>query len=97
LCLSSSSSAFQFFPNFLFGPTTLLTGMTGISLHMRWPLTSQSHGSVSQREQLVFSYGSNSTPHDLTKLNFSRFSFRKCFYFGIADKILLKIADNLLP
>jgi hypothetical protein len=22
----------------------LLTGMTGISLHMQWPLTSQSHG-----------------------------------------------------
>jgi hypothetical protein len=39
----------------------LLTGMTGISLHMQWPLTSQSHGSVSQREQLVFRYGSNST------------------------------------
>jgi hypothetical protein len=32
----------------------LLTGMTGISLHMQWPLTSQLHGSVSQREQLVF-------------------------------------------
>jgi hypothetical protein len=32
----------------------LLTGMTGISLHMQWPLTSQSHGSVSQREQLDF-------------------------------------------
>jgi hypothetical protein len=31
----------------------LLTGMTGISLHMQWPLTSQLHGSVSQREQLV--------------------------------------------
>jgi hypothetical protein len=30
----------------------LLTGMTGISLHMQWPLTSQLHGSVSQREQL---------------------------------------------
>jgi hypothetical protein len=26
----------------LFGSTTLLTGMTGISLHMQWPLTSQS-------------------------------------------------------
>jgi hypothetical protein len=32
----------------------LLTGMTGISLHMQWPLTSQLHGSVSQREQLFF-------------------------------------------
>jgi hypothetical protein len=28
--------------------------MTGISLHMQWPLTSQLHGSVSQREQLFF-------------------------------------------
>jgi hypothetical protein len=36
--------------------------MTGISLHMQWPLTSQLHGSVSQREQLFFRYGSNSTP-----------------------------------
>jgi hypothetical protein len=27
---------------------------------MQWPLTSQSHGSFSQREQLVFRYGSNS-------------------------------------
>jgi hypothetical protein len=35
-----------------FWSTTLLTGMTGISLHMQWPLTSQLHGSVSQREQL---------------------------------------------
>jgi homoserine kinase len=41
----------------------LLTGMTGISLHMQWPLTSQLHGSVSQREQLFFfCYGSNSAP-----------------------------------
>jgi hypothetical protein len=28
--------------------------MTSISLHMQWPLTSQSHGSVSQGEHLVF-------------------------------------------
>jgi hypothetical protein len=28
----------------LFLSTTLSTGMTGISLHMRWPLTSQLHG-----------------------------------------------------
>jgi hypothetical protein len=40
-----------FFPIILFGSTTLLTGMTGISLHMQWPLTSQLHGSISQREQ----------------------------------------------
>jgi hypothetical protein len=33
--------------------------MTGISLHVQWPLTSQS-----QREQLVFHYGSNSTPEE---------------------------------
>jgi hypothetical protein len=34
--------------------TTLLTVMTGISLHIQWPLTSQLQGSVSQREQLFF-------------------------------------------
>jgi hypothetical protein len=28
----------------------LLTEMTHISLHMQWPLTSQLHGGVSQRE-----------------------------------------------
>jgi hypothetical protein len=33
-----------FFPIILFGSTTLLTRMTGISLHMQWPLTYQSHG-----------------------------------------------------
>jgi hypothetical protein len=33
----------------------MLTGMTGISLRMQWPLTYQLHGSVSQRERLVFS------------------------------------------
>jgi hypothetical protein len=45
-----------------FWSTALLTGMTGISLHMQWHLTSQLHGSVPLREQLVFCYGSNSTP-----------------------------------
>jgi hypothetical protein len=40
----------------------LLNGMTGNSLHMQWTLTSQWHGSVSQREQLVFCYGSNLCP-----------------------------------
>jgi hypothetical protein len=52
----------HFFTIILFGSTTLLTGITGISLHMQWPLTSQLHGSVSQREQLCFCYGSNSMP-----------------------------------
>jgi hypothetical protein len=51
-----------FFLIILFGSTTLLTGMTGISFYMQWPLTSQSHSSVSQREQLFFCWGSNSTP-----------------------------------
>jgi hypothetical protein len=40
----------------------LLTGMTGISLHMQWPLTSQLRGSVSQREQLFF-YVMDQNPH----------------------------------
>jgi hypothetical protein len=59
-----------FFPIILFGSTTLLTRMTGISLHMQWPLTSQLHGSFSQNEQLVFCYGSNSTPKYIFKVCF---------------------------
>jgi hypothetical protein len=35
--------ALHFFPIIPFGSITLLTGMTGISLHMQWPLTSQSN------------------------------------------------------
>jgi hypothetical protein len=38
-----------FFPIILFGYTTLLAGMTGISLHIQWPLTSQLRGSVSKK------------------------------------------------
>jgi hypothetical protein len=50
-----------FFPDYSFWVhQTLLTRMTGISLLIKWPLTSQSHGNVSQREQLVFHY---STPN----------------------------------
>jgi hypothetical protein len=30
----------------LYLSTTLLTGITSISLHMQWPLTSQSHGNL---------------------------------------------------
>jgi uncharacterized membrane protein YhfC len=43
------------FSDYSFWSTTLLTGVTGISLHMQWPLTSQLNSSVSQREQLFFS------------------------------------------
>jgi hypothetical protein len=49
-----------FFRLFFSGPPPCLNGMTSISLHMQWPLTSQSHGSFSQSEQLVFHYSSNS-------------------------------------
>jgi hypothetical protein len=40
LCLSSSLALH--FSDYSFWSTTLLTGKTGISLHMQWPLTSQS-------------------------------------------------------
>jgi hypothetical protein len=40
---------------------TLSTGMTGIFLHMQWPLTSQSHGSILKENNCFFCYGSNST------------------------------------
>jgi hypothetical protein len=62
-----------FFTIILFGSTTLLTGMTGISLHMQWPLTSQLHGSVSQREQLFFLLGIKL--HALIRLGVSPPSF----------------------
>jgi hypothetical protein len=42
------------FPIILFGSTTLLTWMTGISLHMQWPLTS------SNKQLFVFQFASNS-------------------------------------
>jgi hypothetical protein len=38
-----------FFSIILFRTTSLLTRMISISFHMHWPLTSQSHGSFSQR------------------------------------------------
>jgi hypothetical protein len=41
--------------------------MTGNALHMQWPLTSQSHGSVSQREQwqqMIFCQKINSVPQN---------------------------------
>jgi hypothetical protein len=47
--------------------------MTGISLQIQWPPTSQSNGSVSQREQLVCHYRSNSLPHFLTLLQIDQY------------------------
>jgi hypothetical protein len=47
LCLSSYLA-----PHVVFLSTTLLTGMTGISLHVLWRLTSQLHLQFYQREQL---------------------------------------------
>jgi hypothetical protein len=41
--------------------TTLLTGMTGISLHMQWPLTSQLHGSFLKENNSFFVM--DQTPH----------------------------------
>jgi hypothetical protein len=38
-------------------------------LRMQWPLTSRLHGSVSQREQLVFRYGTNSMPTNVHSLH----------------------------
>jgi hypothetical protein len=53
-----------FFQSILFLYTTLLTRMTSISLHMQWPMTSQSHGSFLKENNCWFCYGSNSSlPH----------------------------------
>jgi hypothetical protein len=43
-----------FFLIILFLSTTLSTGMTGISLHMHWPLTLQSHGSIIKENNCFF-------------------------------------------
>jgi hypothetical protein len=45
-CASPPPHRPSVFPIILFFSTTLSTGMTGFSLHMLWPLTSQSHGSI---------------------------------------------------
>jgi hypothetical protein len=44
---ASPSPGPSIFSNYSFGSTMLLTRMTGISLRMQWPLTSQSQGSLS--------------------------------------------------
>jgi hypothetical protein len=65
--------------------------MTGISLHKQWPLTSQLHGSVSQREQLVFfCYGSNSM-----LLHFSYFYNSNVFTFPLYNNIFVNIFSRL--
>jgi hypothetical protein len=51
-----------FFLIILFLSTTLLTKMTGISLHMPWPPSSKSHFSFLKENNCFFCYGSNSTP-----------------------------------
>jgi hypothetical protein len=51
-----------FFLISLFVSTTLLTGMTSISLHMHWSLTSQSYGSFLEENNSFFHYRSNSMP-----------------------------------
>jgi hypothetical protein len=60
------------FPIILFLSTTLLTGMTCISLHMQWPLTSQSHGSL-LKENNCFCHRSNTT-------HTSVFLYKNCHY-----------------
>jgi hypothetical protein len=50
----------QLFPIILFLSTTLLTGMSGISLNMQWPLTSQSHGCFLKENNYFFLHRSNS-------------------------------------
>jgi hypothetical protein len=44
-------------------PPHLATGMIGISLHIQWPLTSQSHGSILKENNWFVPYGSNSMPN----------------------------------
>jgi hypothetical protein len=60
-------SALQFFSFYsCVLSTTLVTGMTGISLHMQWPLTSQLHGSFLKENNLFFVM--NQTPRPLNHI-----------------------------
>jgi hypothetical protein len=70
----------------------VLTGMTSISLHMQWPLTSQSHGSVSQREQREF-FLLRIKLHALIQLGVTPPSF-KCYLFSNG---FVLIAHNVIP
>jgi hypothetical protein len=51
--------------------------MTSISLHIQWPLTSQLHGSVSQREQLFF-FVTDQTPLPYTTRSLPAQSWHRC-------------------
>jgi hypothetical protein len=86
-----------FFPIILFGSTTLFTG-TGISLHMQWLLTSQSHGSFSQKRTIGFSL--QIKLHALIRLGASPPTLRLIYikwsscFFGYWDRLTL---HNFLP
>jgi hypothetical protein len=66
------------FSNYSFWSTTLLTRMTGISLHMQWPLTFKLH-------DCFFRYGSNSMP---SKNSFTR--WKVTFLSGKMESYFLK-------
>jgi hypothetical protein len=53
--------------------------MTVISLHMQWPLTSQWHGSVSQREQFVFVTDQTPRPYPTRRLPAQKWDI--CYVF----------------
>jgi hypothetical protein len=59
-CASLTPRPSSFFPLFFFLSTTLSTRMTGISLHMQWSLTSQSHGIFSLRVSNLWWFTSQS-------------------------------------
>jgi hypothetical protein len=54
--------------------------MTGISLHMQWPLTSLSRGSFSQREQLFF-VTDQTPPHNFFIFSVDQTFFRRKLIF----------------
>jgi hypothetical protein len=64
-----------FFPIIIFLSTALPTGMTGISLHMRWPLTSKVHGSILKENNCFF--------HALIRLGVSLPSFDTPAWNGV--------------
>jgi hypothetical protein len=91
-----------FFPTILFLTTTLLIGMTGISFHMQWPLTSQSHGKICLYVKVVLLL--ISTYIYINRLCFNRTVHLYLIYershlmlYGLKDTGCLKTAQTKIP
>jgi hypothetical protein len=86
----------NFFLIILFLSTTLSTGMIGISLHMQWSLTSQSHGSILKEINCFFLLRIKQTPCPYPTRSLPAFLVRTLFYFHFLDSIKNGHSDRLI-